>query len=65
VSRVELNWPMLFTHIIVRLKSSIMYHFVTLRFEFQASSSASLTDTERLSVGKLIELLPPFFNEKK
>ncbi len=65
MNRVELNWPILFTHIIVRLKSSIIYHFVTLRFEFQANASSSLTDPERLAVGKLIELLPPFFNEKK
>lgn len=65
MNRVELNWPILFTHIIVRLKSSIIYHFITLRFEFQGNSSSSLTDTERLAVGKLIELLPPFFNEKK
>ncbi len=62
---IELDWPALFTHIIVRLKSSIIYHFVTLRFEFQGNSSTSLTDTERLAVGKIIELLPPFFNEKK
>ncbi len=65
MSRVELNWPILFTHIIVRLKSSIIYHFITLRFEFQGNSSSSLNDTERLAVGRLIELLPPFFNEKK
>ncbi len=50
---------------IVHLKSSIIYHFITLRFEFQGNASSSLTDTERLAVGKLIELLPPFFNEKK
>jgi hypothetical protein len=65
VNRVELNWPLLFTHIIVRLKSSIIYHFITLRFEFQETSSSSLTDTERLAVGRLIQLLPAFFNEKK
>jgi hypothetical protein len=64
VNRVELDWPILFTHIIVQLKSSIIYHFVTLRFEFQANSSSSLTDTERLAVGKLIELLSSFFIEK-
>ncbi|CAF0727926.1 unnamed protein product [Adineta ricciae] len=65
VNRVVLNWPLLFTHIIAQLKSSIIYHFVTLRFEFQSNSSTSLTDEERLAVGRLIELLPPFFNEKK
>ncbi|CAF0996609.1 unnamed protein product [Adineta steineri] len=65
VNRVELNWPLLFTHIIVRLKSSIIYHFITIRFEFQENSSTSLTDVERLAVGRLIELLPPFFNEKQ
>jgi hypothetical protein len=64
VNRVELDWPILFTHIIVQLKSSIIYHFVTLRFGFQANSSSSLTDTERLAVGKLIELLSSFFIEK-
>ncbi len=64
MNRVQLDWPILFTHIIVQLKSSIIYHFVTLRFEFQANSSSSLTDTERLAVGKLIELLSSFFIEK-
>lgn len=65
MNRVELNWPILFTHIIIRLKSSIIYHFVTLRFEFQANASSSLNDTERLAVGKLIELLSSIFNERK
>ncbi|UJR33490.1 hypothetical protein I4U23_020935 [Adineta vaga] len=65
VTRIDLNWSLLFAHIIAQLKSSIIYHFVTLRFEFQSNSSTSLTDEERLAVGKLIELLPPFFNEKK
>ncbi len=64
MNRVQLDWPILFTHIIVQLKSSIIYHFVTLRFEFQANSSSSLTDTERLAVGKLIESLSSFFIEK-
>ncbi|CAF0739021.1 unnamed protein product [Rotaria sp. Silwood1] len=65
VNRTELNWPILFTHIIVRLKPSIIYHLVTLRFEFQSNSSSSLNDTERLAVGKLIQLLASFFNEKQ
>ncbi|CAF4748385.1 unnamed protein product, partial [Rotaria sp. Silwood2] len=65
VNRIELNWPILFTHVIVRLKSSIIYHLITLRFEFQSNSSSSLTDTERLAVGRLIELLASSFNEKQ
>ena len=56
---------MLFTHLIVRLKLSIIYHFITLRFEFQSNASSSLTDKERLAVGKLVELLPPFSNDRK
>ncbi|CAF1007164.1 unnamed protein product [Rotaria sordida] len=65
VNRIELNWPILFTHIIARLKPSIIYHLVTLRFEFQTNSSSSLTDAERLAVGKLIQLLTSFSNEKQ
>ncbi|CAF4327481.1 unnamed protein product [Rotaria socialis] len=65
VNRIELNGPILFTHIITRLKSSIIYHLITLRFEFQANSSSSLTDSERLVLGKLIELLTSCFSEKQ
>ncbi|CAF1018321.1 unnamed protein product [Rotaria magnacalcarata] len=65
VNRIQLNWPILFTHIITRLKSSIIYHLITLRFEFQANSSSSLTDPERLVLGKLIELLTSCFSEKQ
>ena len=65
VNRIELDWPLLFNHLIVRLKPSLIYHFITLRLEFQGSISTQLVDTERLYVGKLIELLPLFLNEKK
>lgn len=65
VNRIELDWPILFTNFIAQLKPSIIYHFVTLRFEFQAHAASSLNDTERSAVKKLTELLAPMLDEKQ
>jgi hypothetical protein len=64
VHRVQLDWIRLFTHLIARLKSNVIYHLVTLRFELQASSALSLNNDERLVVGELLEFLPRFLNER-
>ncbi|CAF1685933.1 unnamed protein product, partial [Didymodactylos carnosus] len=59
-NRLDFQWTDLFVHFVSKLKLNVIYHHVTLRFELQPDSSSFLTDSERVVVGNLLELLPKF-----